>query len=432
MVLRIVDVKNVRLDVEKFRKARIPLSEDIIKKTSTIIASVEKSGDRALLKYTQEFEGVELKRLRVSEDEIRSAFKKVTSMQLKSIHAMRQRLIKSESDLLDHLRNIESRFDRLKVTRLIRPVESVGCYVPGGKARYPSTLLMCCTPANVAGVKRLVVLTPPQKDGSIDPLTLVAANICRVREIYKIGGAQGIAALALGTKSIKKVDKIVGPGGIFVTAAKSMVSNKVATDMVAGPTELLIFADSKSNPRLVALDLISQSEHSNDTLCGMVTTSRNMAMRVREEINELIRSKGGVQRLDIVTESLKENGFIAVCKRESDAIEFINEFAPEHLEVMTVNSSSVVKKIRSAGLILIGEYTPSAASDYCLGSNHILPTLGFAKSRAALSVLDFLKMISCIELDRGGLEKIESCVKEITTAEGLFNHYKAVEGRFLR
>lgn len=432
MVLRIVDVKNVRLDVEKFRKARITLSEDIIKKTSTIIASVEKSGDRALLKYTQEFEGVELKSLRVSEDEIRSAFKKVTSMQLRSIHAMRQRLIKSESDLLDHLRNIESRFDRLKVTRLLRPVESVGCYVPGGKARYPSTLLMCCTPANVAGVKRLVVLTPPQKDGSIDPLTLVTADICRVREIYKLGGAQGIAALAFGTKSIKKVDKIVGPGGIFVTAAKTMVSNKVATDMVAGPTELLIFADSKSNPRLVALDLISQSEHSNDTLCGMVTTSRHMAMRVREEINKLFRSKGGVQRRDIVTESLKENGFVAVCKRESDAIEFINEFAPEHLEVMTVNASSVVKKIRSAGLILIGEYTPSAASDYCLGSNHVLPTLGFAKSRAALSVLDFLKMISCIELDRGGLEKIESCVKEITTAEGLFNHYKAVEGRFLR
>jgi histidinol dehydrogenase len=260
----------------------------------------------------------------------------------------------------------------------------------------------------------------------------VAADICRVPEIYKLGGAQGIAALAFGTKSIKKVDKIVGPGGIFVTAAKTMVSNKVATDMVAGPTELLIFADSKSNPRLVALDLISQSEHSNDTLCGMVTTSRHMAMRVREEINELVRRKGGVQRRDIVTESLKENGFVAVCKRESDAIEFINEFAPEHLEVMTVNASSVVKKIRSAGLILIGEYTPSAASDYCLGSNHVLPTLGFAKSRAALSVLDFLKMISCIELDRGGLEKIESCVKEITTAEGLFNHYKAVEGRFLR
>ena len=261
--------------------------------------------------------------------------------------------------------DIESRFDRLKVTRLLRPIESVGCYVPGGKARYPSTLLMCCTPANVAGVKRLVVLTPPRKDGSIDPLTLVAADICGVQEIYKVGGAQGIAALAFGTESIRKVDKIVGPGGIFVTTAKNMVSNKVATDMVAGPTELLIFADSKSHPRLVALDLISQSEHSNDTLCGMVTTSRRMAIRVKEEINMLIRSKEGVRRREIVTQSLNENGFIAVCKRESAAIDFINEFAPEHLEVMTVNASSVVQKIRSAGLILIGDYTPSAASDYC-------------------------------------------------------------------
>ena len=432
MVLRIVDVKNVQLDVRKFRKAHATFSDDIIKKTSDIITSVQKTGDRALLKYTQEFEGVELKTLRVTEDEIKSAFKKVTSMQLRSIHAMSQRLIKFESNLLNHLSGIESRFDRVKVTRLLRPIESVGCYVPGGKARYPSTLLMCCTPANVAGVERLVVLTPPRKDGSIDPLTLVAADICGVEEIYKVGGAHGIAALAFGTESIRKVDKIVGPGGIFVTTAKNMVSNKVAIDMIAGPTELLIFADSKSHPRLVALDLISQSEHSNDTLCGMVTTSRRMAMRVKEEINTLIRSKEGVRRREIVTQSLNENGFIAVCKRESAAIDFINEFAPEHLEVMTVNASSVVQKIRSAGLILIGDYTPSAASDYCIGSNHVLPTLGFAKSRAGLSVLDFLKMISCIELKGRDLRKIESCVREITTAEGLFNHYKAVEGRFLK
>jgi histidinol dehydrogenase len=432
MVLRIVDVKNVQLDVRKFRKAHATFSDDIIKKTSDIITAVQKTGDRALLKYTQEFEGVELKTLRVTEDEIKSAFKKVTSMQLRSIHAMSQRLIKFETVLLNHLSDIESRVDRVKVTRLLRPIESVGCYVPGGKARYPSTLLMCCTPANVAGVERLVVLTPPRKDGSVDPLTLVAADICGVQEIYKVGGAHGIAALAFGTESIRKVDKIVGPGGIFVTTAKNMVSNKVAIDMIAGPTELLIFADSRSHPRLVALDLISQSEHSNDTLCGMVTTSRRMAIRVKEEINMLIRSKEGVRRREIVTQSLNENGFIAVCKRESAAIDFINEFAPEHLEVMTVNASSVVQKIRSAGLILIGDYTPSAASDYCIGSNHVLPTLGFAKSRAGLSVLDFLKMISCIELNGRDLRKIESCVREITTAEGLFNHYKAVEGRFLK
>jgi histidinol dehydrogenase len=430
--LRIVDIKNVQSDVAKFRKSRVTLSDSIIKKTSYIVTSVEKSGDRVLFKYTQEFEGVELKTLRVSEDEIRSAFKKVTSLQLKSIHVMRKRLIKFESNLFDHVGSIESRFDRLKITRLLRPIENVGCYVPGGKARYPSTLLMCCTPANVAGVKRLVVITPPQKDGSIDPLTLVAADICKVQEVYKLGGAQGIAALAFGTESIRKVDKIVGPGGIFVTAAKNMVSDRVAIDMVAGPTELLVFADSKSHPRLVALDLISQSEHSNDTLCGMVTTSRRVAMRVNEEINMLIRNKEGVLRRDIIKQSLNENGFIAICKGKSEAIDFINEFAPEHLEVMTINAGSVVKKIRSAGLILIGKYTPSAASDYCLGSNHVLPTLGFAKSRAALSVLDFLKMISCIELNGKGLKKIESCVREITTAEGLFNHYKAVEGRFLK
>ena len=422
----------MQLDVARFRKTNVTLSDNIIKKTSAIIASVEESGDRALLKYTQKFEGVELKTLRVSEDEIRSAFKNVTSLQLKSINAMRKRLIRLESNLLDHLSSIESRFDRIKVTRLLRPIESVGCYVPGGKARYPSTLLMCCTPANVAGVKRLVVITPPRKDGSIDPLTLVAADICKVQEVYKLGGAQGIAALAFGTESIRKVDKIVGPGGIFVTAAKNMVSDRVAIDMVAGPTELLVFADSKSHPRLVAIDLISQSEHSSDTLCGVVTTSRRMAMRVKEEVNMLIKSKEGILRGDIISQSLNENGFVAICKRESDAIDFINEFAPEHLEIMTINAGSVVKKIRSAGLILIGKYTPSAASDYCLGSNHVLPTLGFAKSRAALSVLDFLKMISCIELNAKELKKIEPCVREITTAEGLFNHYKAVEGRFLK
>ena len=322
MVLRIVDVKNVQLDVRKFRKAHATFSDDVIKKTSDIITAVQKTGDRALLKYTQEFEGVELKTLKVTEDEIKSAFKKVTSMQLRSIHAMSQRLIKFETILLNHLSDIESRFDRVKVTRLLRPIESVGCYVPGGKARYPSTLLMCCTPANVAGVERLVVLTPPRKDGSVDPLTLVAADICGVQEIYKVGGAHGIAALAFGTESIRKVDKIVGPGGIFVTTAKNMVSNKVAIDMIAGPTELLIFADSRSHPRLVALDLISQSEHSNDTLCGMVTTSRRMAIRVKEEINMLIRSKEGVRRREIVTQSLNENGFIAVCKRESAAYRF--------------------------------------------------------------------------------------------------------------
>jgi histidinol dehydrogenase len=429
MVLKIVDVENVQLDVRKIRRKPSGISEDLVKKTSSIISAVEKLGDRALIDYTYELDGVKLKSLRVSEDEIESALRKVDSMQMESINVIRSRLIRSESDLLDRLSGIKSRYDRMTMTRLIKPIESVGCYVPGGIARYPSTLLMCCIPANVAGVKRLVVLTPPQKDGTVDPLTLVAATICGVQEIYKLGGAQGIAALACGTESIKKVDKIVGPGGIFVTTAKTLVSHRVATDMVAGPTELLILADSKSDPRLVALDLISQSEHSIDTQCGMVTTSKRMARRVREEVMMILR-RNGVLRRDIIVQSLKKNGFIALCKKKSTAIDFVNEFAPEHLEIMTVDARSIVKDIQSAGLILVGEYTPSAASDYCLGSNHVLPTLGFAKSRAALSVLDFIKMISCIELRGAGLREIESCVKAITAAEGLNNHYKAVKGRF--
>lgn len=421
----------MQLDVSKLRDTHVTLSDEIMRKTRDIVASVGKSGDSALLKYTQEFEGVNLKTLRVTAEEIRSAFKNITSPQLRSIHAMRKRLIEFESNLYDHLSGIESRFDQLRFTRVLRPIENVGCYVPGGKARYPSTLLMCCTPAHVAGVKRLVVITPPRKDGTIDPLTLVAADICNAQEVYKLGGAHGIAALAFGTESIRKVDKIVGPGGVYVTAAKNIVSERVAVDMVAGPTELLVFADSNSDPRLVALDLISQSEHSNDTICGVVTTSRRMALRIKQEVDILIMSKeDDVLRRSIITESLNKNGFIAICKRESTAVDFINEFAPEHLEVMTINAGSVVKKVRSAGLILVGKNTPSAASDYCLGSNHVLPTLGFAKSRAGLSVLDFLKIISCIELNRKGLKKIAPCVKEITTAEGLFNHYRAVEGRF--
>jgi histidinol dehydrogenase len=432
MALRIVHVKDVLLDVRKFRKIRSNISDDLFQKTSSILSTVERMGDSALMKYTQELDGVKLASLRVSEDEIRSAFRNVSNIQLRSIHTIRNRLIKSESDLINRLSGIVSRYDRITLRRLLKPIESVGCYVPGGKARYPSTLLMCCTPANVAGVKRLVVLTPPQKDGSIDPLTLVAADICGVQEIYKLGGAQGIAALAYGTESIEKVDKIVGPGGIFVTTAKTMVSSRVAIDMVAGPTELLILADSKADPRLVALDLISQSEHSDDTLCGLVTTSKRMAKRVRDEVIMMIRNKDGVQRSDIVSRSLNENGFIALCKSDSTAIDFINEFAPEHLELMTTKARSIVGKISSAGLILIGKHSPSAASDYCLGSNHVLPTLGFAKSRAALSVLDFLKIINCIELTGRELKKIESCVREITVAEGLNNHYKAVEGRFLK
>jgi histidinol dehydrogenase len=310
---------------------------------------------------------------------------------------------------------------------MVKPVASVGCYIPGGRARYPSTVVMCAVPAKVAGVKRIVAISPPRKDGTIDPLTLVAADICRVDEFYKVGGAQGIAALVYGTQSIRPVSKIVGPGGMFVTAAKLVASSIVSTDMVAGPTELLIYADATADSQLIAVDLISQAEHSTDTVCGLVTTSDKLASEVQEQVVESIAKN--IPGLDIAKKSLENNGFVAVCKNESSCVEFVNEFAPEHLEIMCKNADAISKKIDSAGLVLIGQYTPSSATDYSLGSNHVLPTLGFGKSRASLSVLDFVKIVNKVKVSRSGLAKVDRSIREMTSAEGLLNHYEAVKAR---
>jgi histidinol dehydrogenase len=336
--------------------------------------------------------------------------------------------MESEVSVMNHLKGITILSAGIKVHRLIQPISSVGCYIPGGNARYASTMVMCAVPAKVAGVKRIVAISPPLRDGTVDPLTLVAARICGVKEFYKIGGVQGIAALAYGTSDIERVSKIVGPGGMFVTAAKFLASRKVSIDMVAGPTELLVYADSKSDPKLIALDLVSQAEHSYDTFCGLVTTSKQLARRVSAEINYILKSNS-ISRADIIRKSLERNGFIAICKQRSTAVEFINEIAPEHLQLVGKNARATSKKITSSGLVLIGKYTPSSASDYCFGSNHILPTLGFGKSRGSLSVLDFLKLVSTIEATKSGLEKVQHNIREIASAEGLLNHYLAVQAR---
>jgi histidinol dehydrogenase len=390
---------------------------------------VAKYGDSALFDYTEKFDGVRLNSLKVTDEEIKKAYNKVTTEQVHSIKIMKERLIMGEKVLLKRLSGIVMSSHGVRVQRIVRPVSSVGCYIPGGKARYPSTMVMCAIPAKVAGVKRVVALSPPLRDGTVDPLTLVAADICGVDEFYKVGGAHGIMALAFGTPTISKVSKIVGPGGIFVTIAKILASSKVSIDMIAGPTELLIYADSKADPKLIAFDLISQSEHSYDTLCGLVTTSKEFAVQVTDTLQSILE-KSTIKRADIVKRSLEENGFIAVCKNESAAVEFINELAPEHLEIIATNARTVSKNIISAGLVLIGKYTPSSASDYCLGSNHVLPTSGFSKSRASLSVLDFVKIVNTIQATKLGLKKLEPIVKQISMAEGLTNHYEAIRERF--
>jgi histidinol dehydrogenase len=428
-LINIINVKEPIKDANELREKA--WNKDISTPTKNIIAiidEIKKDGDAALLKFIDKFDSVKLDSFIVTKDEVKEAYENVTLDQIKTIKYMKSKLEKSEQAIINSLKNINIDSDDIKINKKVVPISRIGCYIPGGKARYPSTVVMCTIPAKVAGAKQIVAISPPMKNGKIDPFTLVAADICGVDEFYKIGGAHGIAALAYGTKTIKKVDKIVGPGGVYVSVAKSIVSKDIAIDMIAGPTELLIYANEKSDPRIIALDLISQAEHSEDTLCGVVTSSKSIAKQITEETDKIINF-GNIARKEIVKKSLDQNGFIAICDSNEKIIEFINEFAPEHLEIFDNNEIEIIKGINSAGLILVGNYTPSSASDYCLGSNHVLPTYKFAKSRSSLSVLDFVKIINTIEIDKETLEQISPMLKEITLMEGLPNHYEAANGR---
>jgi len=421
--MKIITVRDIDSIVESVRPEA---NKEVKNRILAIISDVRKRKDKALKEYEKRFNKIALKSLRVSSSEISSAYSKVSEVQVKAIKLAKRRLEKSEIAVRNKLRNISIPNGGIKISKVFSPIDSVGCYIPGGKARYPSTVLMSVIPAKVAGVKKIIAVSPPDQRGSIDPLTLVAADICGVNEFYKIGGAQAIAALAYGTKSIPKVDKIVGPGGVFVTLAKSLLTDVVSIDMIAGPTELAIIADSSADPTLVTLDLISQAEHSSDTLCCLITISSKLKDQVLRLLQQRIRT---IKRSDIVKESLGKNGFIAICKTERQMIEFANKLAPEHLEIMTKNPQNISRKITSAGLTLVGKNTPSSASDYLLGSNHILPTNGFGRTRGSLGVLDYMKLQTRIESSRDVLEEISKYMKALTDAEGLPNHYEAVRRR---
>jgi histidinol dehydrogenase len=428
-LINLIDIKQPREQANELRDRSWNKDLSIpTKNVLNIVDIIRAEGDTGIFKCIEKYDHVKLKSFIVTMDEIQEAYEKVSAKQIKIIKHIKSKLEKSEQAVIDNLKNIRIDSDGIKIKKTILPIDRVGCYIPGGKARYPSTIVMCTVPAKVAGVGQIVAITPPMTNGEIDPLTLVAGDICGVDEFYKIGGAYGIAALAYGTQTIRKVDKIVGPGGVYVSVAKSIVSKDVSIDMIAGPTELLVYADEKSNAFYVALDLISQSEHSEDTLCGVVTKSKTVADNISREIDRIIKIKK-IPREELVIKSMENNGFIALCQNNEQVVEFINEFAPEHLEIFAKEDKELIKKIHNAGLILIGKYTPSAVSDYCLGSNHVLPTYRFAKSRAALSVLDFIKLVNVIEMNKNALKKIAPIMKEITSTEGLINHYNAVEGR---
>ncbi len=414
-------------DIDRFASLVIPKPTPKNKKAvESIISDVKKNGDLAVKKYEKKFGGQIKGSLRVPTAEIKSSYSKVSKEEIQAIKLSKKLLSKTELSIKKNLKQNIIKNNGVKIKKIFLPISSVGCYVPGGSARYPSSLIMSVVPAKVAGVRRIIVVSPSNKQGKIDPLTLVAADICGVNEIYKMGGAQAIAALSYGTKSLLKVDKIVGPGNIFVSTAKSIVSNEVSIDMIAGPTELGIIVDSNANPDLIAADLISQAEHSEDTFCFVLTTSEKIAKDIIKSVAIKINK---IKRKDIVKKSLQKNGFVAVCNSENDLIKLANKLAPEHLEIITKNPKRIASKISSAGLILIGENSPSSASDYLLGSNHILPTNGFGKTRGSLSVLDFMKLNTEIECSKPSLKKISKYMKALCNSEGLPNHYEAVRKR---
>ncbi len=421
-------MKKIRVsDIENFADKVSPKQPQKNKSiVESILKNVQKNGDSAIRKYEKKFDNANLTTLKVTKQEITYAYSSVSKDQIQAIKIAKNRIQKTETAVRSILKNQVIKIDGVKISKKFLPIKSTGCYIPGGLAKYPSSAVMSIIPAKVAGVQRIVVVSPPDSDGTIDPLTIVAADICGATEIYKVGGAQAIAALSYGTKSISKVDKIVGPGGAFVTNAKSLISSRTSIDMLAGPTELGIVADASANPKYVALDLISQSEHSKDTFCYLITNSENFAKSVDKILSELVPK---IKRNDLVKTSLKQNGFIAICKNRSEMIKLANELAPEHLQIMTRNPQNLSSKITSPGLILLGNETPSSASDYLLGSNHILPTNGFGKTRGSLSVLDFIKTSTYITNSNLSLKKISKYLDILTQAEDLPNHYEAVRGR---
>ncbi|MFQ6134649.1 MAG: histidinol dehydrogenase [Nitrososphaerales archaeon] len=428
--LRIIDLKasDIREEISKLR-SREAIPSKVDKTVRRIIKDVETSGDEALLDYTLKLDGAELtqKTLRTSPREIEEAYGRASKEQVSALKFAKRRIERFERAVMKSVTHITTKENGVKINRRIMPIKSVGCYVPGGRAVYPSSLLMTVIPAKVAGVERIVVTSPPSKEGVIPPLLLVAADICGVDEFYKVGGAQAVAALAYGTESVKPVDKIVGPGNIYVTAAKLAVSGAVGIDLPAGPSELLIMADASADAGFVARDMVSQAEHGYDSVCGLVTDSPELSRKVTDLLSGYMK---GVARRDIVSDSLNRYGFIALCKDLDQMVEFANLFAAEHLEIMVTDPRSVADNITSAGLILLGPYSPSAASDYCVGTNHVLPTGGYARTGSGLSSLAFVKQMDVVECSKAGLERLRRPAAVLASSEGLVNHASALEERF--
>ena len=404
--------------------SRATAKVDVEKTVSEIIADVIENKDAALKKYCEKFDGASLSSLKVSDEEINDAIKVVDQGLLA--------VIKRAADNIRafHEKQVRTGFEFVNpdggvVGQKITPIESVGVYVPGGTAAYPSTVLMDVIPAKIAGVKRIVMVTP-SKGGVISPVILATAKVAGVNEIYKIGGAQAIAALAYGTESVEKVDKIVGPGNAFVAEAKRQVFGKVAIDTIAGPSEILVVSDGKSNPSHIAADLLSQAEHDKMASAVLITDDCQFAEKVKDEIEKRIVS---LKRRDIARASIDDNGKIIVAKDIKKAIEIANEIAPEHLELCLSEPFEYLKLVKNAGSVFLGRYTPEALGDYMAGPNHTLPTGGAAKFSSPLSVDDFIKKTQYVYYDESAENKVADSVALFAESEGLTAHAESVTVR---
>ena len=391
-----------------------------------IIAQVRAKGDEALKRYTKEFDGVDITSVEVGQGAIDEGFRMADPMLVDILYRASERVAAF------HQHQVRNSFlvneeDGILMGQKIIPLERVGLYVPGGTAAYPSSVIMNCIPAKLAGVKEIVMVTPPGKDGKIPPNILAAARICGVNRVFRVGGAQAIAALAYGTESVPRVDKIVGPGNQFVAEAKKQVFGKVGIDMVAGPSEILVIADGKCDPRIVAADLLSQAEHDKNAFAVLVTDSEALAVAVQAAIEEQLPK---LRREEIARASIDTNGKIIVADNLDTAVEIANEIAPEHLEVCVDQPFDYLDKIKNAGSIFLGRNCPEALGDYFAGPNHTLPTSGTARFSSPLSVDDFVKKTQYTYYTRPALEKAQPTVSIFAKQEGLTAHARSIDIRF--
>lgn len=397
-------------------------------KVADILNEVWERRDEALFSFTKKFDKADIsaQNIRVTEQEIEEAY---TLVDASLIDVMKKSLANIRDFHEKQLRNswVETRDNGVILGQRILPLESVGVYVPGGKAAYPSSVLMNIVPAKVAGVPRIVMTTPPGADGRVTPATLVAAHLAGATEVYKVGGAQAIGALAYGTESIRKVAKICGPGNIYVALAKKAVYGHVSIDSIAGPSEILVLADESANPKYVAADLLSQAEHDELASAILVTTSEELSEKVEREIEGFLQT---LERADIIRKSLDQYGYLLIANNMEHAIHITNEIASEHLEILTKQPFETMTKIQNAGAIFLGEYSSEPLGDYMAGPNHVLPTNGTAKFFSPLNVDDFLKKSSLISYSREALEEIHEDIIRFAEAEHLTAHANSIAVRF--